>query len=386
MSYAGHTPPPGGHNYPPPPQSQQQHYPPPPSHSPPSDAYSYPPPPSFPPPPQQTTYQSEAPTAAQAHADYSRPPDPDGNVGSTYHHQHAGSLSSHPTHGAPSYGSASGYPSAAEEKAQLARMQQLSLQDGGALDDTAPGALDAGAPGQSHFVGAGATVDDVGTFNGGSYRISHRDTNTLLTVQLAMGCPLQAKPGAMIAMSPTITLKGAVKFSMKKLIAGGEMRDSTFTGPGELLLAPAALGDVTMLHLDGTEKNPWQVGKDAFLASTQGINKDYKSQGFGKAMFSGEGLFIYRMSGSGIVWVTSLGAIIRKDLAEGEKYIIDNGHLVAWNCNYVMERAASGGIISNISGGEGLVCKFSGPGTVFMQTRNPTAFAAWLGAHAASNP
>ena len=52
-----------------------------------------------------------------------------------------------------------------------------------------------GAPAQGHFTGAGATKDDVGTFNGGSYRISHRDTNTILTIQLAMGCPLHAKPG-----------------------------------------------------------------------------------------------------------------------------------------------------------------------------------------------
>jgi uncharacterized protein (AIM24 family) len=47
-------------------------------------------------------------------------------------------------------------------------------------------------------------------------------------------------------------------------------------------------------------------------------------------------------------------------LQEGEKYIIDNGHLVAWNCEYIIERVASGGIISNMSAGEGLVCKFTG--------------------------
>lgn len=52
-----------------------------------------------------------------------------------------------------------------------------------------------GAPPAGHFVGATSTQDDVGTFNGGSYRISHRDCNTVLTLQLAMGCPLQAKPG-----------------------------------------------------------------------------------------------------------------------------------------------------------------------------------------------
>lgn len=55
---------------------------------------------------------------------------------------------------------------------------------------------------------------------------------------------------------------------------------------------------------------------------------------------------------------------------EGEKYIVDNGHLVAWNTKYVMERVASGGIISGFASGEGLVCKFTGPGTVFIQTRN----------------
>jgi hypothetical protein len=53
-----------------------------------------------------------------------------------------------------------------------------------------------GAPPQGQFQGAGTAMqDDVGTFNGGSFRISHRDTNSILTLQLAMGCPIQAKPG-----------------------------------------------------------------------------------------------------------------------------------------------------------------------------------------------
>lgn len=47
----------------------------------------------------------------------------------------------------------------------------------------------------------------------------------------------------------------------------------------------------------------------------------------------------------------------------------------------MLERIASGGIISNLSAGEGLVCKFTGPGTVFMQTRNPAAFALYMAAH-----
>jgi uncharacterized protein (AIM24 family) len=172
----------------------------------------------------------------------------------------------------------------------------------------------AGIPQGGQFVGVQATQsDDVGTFNGGSYRISHRDTNSILTIQLAVGCPLTAKPGAMIAMSPSVNLKGAVKFSMKKLLIGGDMTHSIFTGPGELLLAPSSLGDITILHMGGNDT--WSVGRDAFLACTQGVIKEYKNQGISKAMFSGEGLFVYKMSGKGLLWVSTFGAILKKDVS-----------------------------------------------------------------------
>ncbi len=118
----------------------------------------------------------------------------------------------------------------------------------------------------------------------------------------------------MIAMSPTVTMKGAVKFSMKKLLAGGEMTVSNYTGPGEILFAPSTLGDVSLLRLNGSDV--WNVSKDAFLAATQGVTKEYKNQGFSKAMFSGEGMFVYKISGNGILWISSFGAIIKKDVRD----------------------------------------------------------------------
>jgi hypothetical protein len=81
------------------------------------------------------------------------------------------------------------------------------------LDTSDPANLSAGAPPAGHFTGAQATVDDVGTFNGGSYRISHRDSNTILTIQLAAGCPLSAKPGMYTFSFPT--LKHAVRMANK---------------------------------------------------------------------------------------------------------------------------------------------------------------------------
>lgn len=117
----------------------------------------------------------------------------------------------------------------------------------------------------------------------------------------------------MIAMSPTVTVKGALKFSMKKLIGGSEIAKSTYTGPGEVLFAPSFLGDITTLRLTGEEQ--WNVGKDAFMAATQGVVKELKNQGISKAFFSGEGLFVFRVSGTGIMWIGSFGAIIRKDVS-----------------------------------------------------------------------
>ncbi|EPS26967.1 hypothetical protein PDE_01907 [Penicillium oxalicum 114-2] len=240
-----------------------------------------------------------------------------------------------------------------------------------------------GAPAPGQFIGAHATNEDnVGTFNGGSYRISHRDSNSLLTIQLAVGCPLTAKPGVMIAMSPTMTLRGQIKFAWKKLIAGGEMSMSHYTGPGEVLMGPSVLGDITVLRLDNGQE--WKVGRDAILALTSGIIHKYQAQSLLKGFFSGEGLFIYKITGSGLLWIQSFGAIIRKDLKENEAYFIDNGHLVAWNCKYDIVRVASGGIISGLSSGEGLACKFTGPGTVYLQTRNLNAFAGQLKVSTAS--
>ena len=123
-------------------------------------------------------------------------------------------------------------------------------------------------------------------------------------------------------MTPTVMLKGSLRVSLKKLISGGDIAHSTFTEPGEVLLAPSTLSDIVPIRLDGNQL--WTCGKDAFLANTQGIIKDYKAQGLGNALFSGEGLFVYKVSGQGTLFVTSFGAIIQKNMGPDESYIVDN--------------------------------------------------------------
>lgn len=114
-------------------------------------------------------------------------------------------------------------------------------------------------------------------------------------------------------MSTTMTLRGQVNFGWKKLIAGGEMAISHYTGPGELLLAPSVLGDIIVLRMTGEQE--WKIGRDAFLACTSGVKHKYQAQGLAKGVFSGEGLFIYKITGTGLLWMQSFGAIIKKDVS-----------------------------------------------------------------------
>jgi uncharacterized protein (AIM24 family) len=116
----------------------------------------------------------------------------------------------------------------------------------------------------------------------------------------------------MIAMSTTMSLRGTIHFGLKKLLSGGEMAVSEYTGPGELLLAPSVLGDIIVLRLDGTQS--WKILRDGFLASTSDVKREYQSQGISKAVFSGAGLFVYKIDGTGLLWMQSFGAIIKKDV------------------------------------------------------------------------
>ena len=78
--------------------------------------------------------------------------------------------------------------------------------------------------------------------------------------------------------------------------------------------------------------------------------------------------------------VSSFGAIHRRTLRPGEQYVIDTGHLVAWegHMKYDIRKAAKSGYLRSMLSGEGLVAEFTGPGEILIQTRNLAAFAGLL--------
>ncbi|MBB4267544.1 TIGR00266 family protein [Roseospira visakhapatnamensis] len=229
------------------------------------------------------------------------------------------------------------------------------------------------------------------------YRITHGPAFALLEMDMNEGEQVRCESGAMVTMSPTLTLQssigGASSGGLLGRALGGLARSalggesffvSTYTaeaGPGHLALAPATPGDIRDVEMDG---RALVVQGGSFLASSPGIDID---TGYGgvRGVLGGEGLFVLKASGTGTLFLSSFGAIVRRDLEAGERLIVDSGHMVAYAEGMGMEaRMVAGGggffkrAFTSATSGEGLVMEFAGPGPVWIQTRNADAFSGWI--------
>lgn len=232
--------------------------------------------------------------------------------------------------------------------------------------------------------GHGIVIDEDSRGQGSGYRyeVLHQPSFSLAVVQLQSEQSIQAEAGAMVSMSANIELesqmKGGLLGAIKRAAGGESAFISTFTargGPGEVTLAPGAPGDIAAIELGG---QTFFVQSSSYLAGDASLTVDTKWGG-AKSFFAGEGLFVLQVQGRGLLLVSSFGAIHRKVLAPGERYVVDTGHLVAWEgtTQYTLRKAAAGFFRSMMSG-EGIVAEFTGPGELLIQTRNLAALAGLL--------
>ena len=221
------------------------------------------------------------------------------------------------------------------------------------------------------------------------YEILYPEAFPVVRCTLQRGERLKAESDAMIAMDSTIDVEGKIQGEgisgvlsglTRKFLAGESFffQELVATrGEGRVLIGHAEPGGIMDVELDGSYG--LIVQKDGFLAGTQQIQVDTKMQNLSRGLLSGEGFFVLHVKGSGTVFVSSYGVIHPINLESGQEVIIDNGHLVAWPdyMEYNIEKASSGWI-SSMTSGEGLVCRFRGPGVVLIQTRNPESFGSWI--------
>ncbi len=204
----------------------------------------------------------------------------------------------------------------------------------------------------------------------------------LAMVRLDARESIQVESGAMVGMSPELEMKteasGGILKSLSRSMFGGEsffLNTYTADKDGEsIALAPPLPGDISVIELKG---ETLLVQSGSYLAASAGVQVDTKWKG-AKTFFGGEGLIMLRVSGHGTLIVSSYGAIHPIELAAGQSYVVDSGHLVTFDedIDYKVKKVA--GWKSTLFSGEGLVVELTGPGKLTLQSRSQDSFLSWL--------
>lgn len=216
------------------------------------------------------------------------------------------------------------------------------------------------------------------------YEIKYKPSYSMLVVNLEQGEKIIAESGALTYMDPNIevhTRKREKSFlgSLSLAIFGRQSfwvnEYTASNGPGEVAFVSAPVGDIETLEVKPDQG--YVIQKAAYIASTENVDLDVKWEGFTKGLF-GQGIFMIKAKGDGTLFINTFGAIDKHTLKPGQTLIVDNFHLVAFSdtCNYKVTKF--GGLKETLLGGEGLVTRITGPGDVYIQTKNLREFVEWL--------
>ena len=204
----------------------------------------------------------------------------------------------------------------------------------------------------------------------------------LIEFTLNRGEKVTAEAAAMVFMRGNIITetrmrKGGFLKSLKAAALGGEsffvnefiaQEDDCTLG-----LTGNMLGDIEVIPVT----DEFIVQSGAFVGSSGDLTLDTKWQGFTKGIF-GSNLFMLKTVGTGDMFVNAWGGIIKKELASGEKMILDNYQLVALSATADYRVTKHGSLKTTLFGGDALVIEIVGPGTVYLQTKNIMEFARAL--------
>ena len=199
---------------------------------------------------------------------------------------------------------------------------------------------------------------------------------SFLTVQIAAGQTLNVEASAMASMDTNIVMKTKMKGGVSRWLSGESLFINEFTaqkGAGEICIAPGSPGDMDHVYLNN---ETIYLQNSAFVACDPAVKVESKWQGFTKGFFSGESFFLVKCSGTGDLWFNSYGGILQIDVTDG--YVVDTNHIVAFTSGLDYSISKVGGYKSLFFSGEGLVCKFSGSGKVWIQTHKAPSFISWV--------
>ena len=214
------------------------------------------------------------------------------------------------------------------------------------------------------------------------YEIRNRPSFANIRIHLKAGDELIAEADAMASMSPSLTMKtrwsgGVLKGIARRIFGSESMFVNVFSteSEGELVLTQPFPGDIECIEL---KDSTFFLQPGAFIACDPGVKLGLGWAGF-RMLLAGEGLFRLKVSGEGRIWFGAYGGIFAREV--DSEYIVDSGHLVAYEPSIGIRNGLAGGIFSSFFSGEGLITRVTGPGRIYMQSRSFSGLAAWVNSH-----
>ncbi len=213
-----------------------------------------------------------------------------------------------------------------------------------------------------------------------NYSIQHGPVFSILEIDVSPEDIVVAQPNSMLSMSSGIRLSASVGrrgsgnrwWSGAKNLLGGEnffTAEFRAKAAGEkLTLAPDTYGDILPIELAGA--GGLYLTRGSYLANIGECELRVKYSGM-KGLMSRKGLFLLHAQGVGTLFCQAYGAVISRDLDDGETFYLDNRFAVAFSDTIAYQLVkATNSLKDSLMSGEGLVNRYTGPGRLYYQTRS----------------
>lgn len=214
-----------------------------------------------------------------------------------------------------------------------------------------------------------------------NFKLEGKPAFAHIHVDIEPGETFIAEADAMASMSADLDMQaklngGFFKGLVRKFLGGESLFINHFKNNGtktmSITVTQPTPGDIMQKDISN-EVIYLQPG--AYICSTPDVKVKTVWAGL-MSWIGGEGLFRLRVSGNGTFFFGAYGSLLEKEI-DGE-FIVDTSHLVSYDPSIKIKQQLSGGLISSITSGEGLVTRLEGKGKIIIQTRSISGLTSWL--------
>lgn len=196
------------------------------------------------------------------------------------------------------------------------------------------------------------------------------------TVRLSLdrGQSLWASRGSLLAYDSgiewTLRVPGGAGKALGRMMSGegASLTHVTSTKQGAILVLSA--NQPGRLATWDLSRGPIVCTPGSFVAALGDVDIDVTvARSAGAALFGGAGLFLQRLSGSGIAIVHGSGDFVEHHLEAGEQLLVSTGNLALFSADLSYGVKGVGGCRKMLFGGEGaFMTELVGPGWVMLQS------------------